>query len=173
MELGKRIDHDLGKFPVRLRVATSAEDLGHGAPDDDAIEAVHDQEVGTENRRIVAEEVRLRGVGELLPQDRKCAVLALHIVCALRDGAERRSPQHVFVRRPARGIAEFQQVGEIRVPAAELADAHRELTARNAVAQVLGDHGFVEALVLANLDDVFVAGVVGAGDLRTLVLDVR
>ena len=88
---------------------------------------------------IVAVEERARRGREGLPELRERAVLALHVVRAGGDGAERRPAQHVLAR--ARARAEAQQIGEIRVAAAELAHRERLLAALEPAAQPLAPDG--------------------------------
>ena len=123
VELGQRVDHDFGQLPVGHRVPPGPELLGHLPAHHDTAALLHHEEVGSEQRVVVAEHVRARRVGEALPQPRQRAVFSLHVVGALGDGTEGRPTQDVVDGALAFAVA--QQVGQVGVPAAELLHLER------------------------------------------------
>ncbi len=83
------------------------------------VPALHDEERGADQRRVLAQRERARRERKRPPQDREHPVLARHVVRTARQGAVRRPAQHELAR------AEAQQVGEVRVAARELQDLER------------------------------------------------
>ena len=79
-----------------------------------AAAALHHEEVGAEHRRVVAEEIPARRAVEVRPEPREHLELALHVVGAGRDLAERRPAQHQLVRAHPEEIREVgRAVGEL------------------------------------------------------------
>jgi hypothetical protein len=152
VEVCERVDHDLGELAVRLRVAAPAEHLGHVAAYHDTVAPLHHQEVSADHLGIVAEQVGAWGLWESAPQPRERAVLAPHVVRALGDRPQRRPAQHVLAL--GRAFAEREQVGEVRVAAAELAHLQRGVGTLETVAQILRDARLIEALVASDIDRV-------------------
>ena len=112
--------------------------------------ALHHEKVRPDHGGVVAIQKRARRGREGLPQLRERAVLALHVVRAGGDGAERRPAQHVLACARARAVV--QQIGEIRVAAAELSHRERLLAALELAAQPRLQTALVEALVRAHVD---------------------
>jgi hypothetical protein len=80
---------------------------GQGGADHLTTAPFHEEEVGTEDGVVVAEEIGARRPVEVTPESREHLVLALHVVGARRDLAHRRSAQHQL------RVAQPQEIREV------------------------------------------------------------
>ena len=82
-------------------------------------------------------------------------MLALHVVRAGGDGAERRPADDVLV------IAAADEIGQVGAPAAELRERHGRVGLEQILAQERFEPSGVDALVVAHLDQLGIAEQVG------------
>ncbi len=113
---------------------------------DDAAAPLHDMELGADERGVAAIEIAARCKGEDIGQRREHAVLPLHVMGRGRDGPKRGAAQHVFV------IAEGDEIGEIGMAAAELAQAEGALRPRQMRAQIGLDPRRLDLLARPRID---------------------
>ena len=127
VEIGEGVDHGLADAPGEVRIALEARrQIG---ADDDAAAALHDMERRADHPVVRAQHVAARRQRIDPPEPGQHPVLPGHVVGAGRDRPERRPAQDVL------GLPKAQQVGEIGVAAAELADLQRPLRPGQLVAQ--------------------------------------
>ena len=105
VQLRHRVDEREAEPPSDVR--PRAHRQRNMRPDDLAAPPFHDEEVGAEDRAVIAEDVRARRAIEVSPEPRQHLVLALHVVGARRDLPHRRTAQHELVPTHA------QQVGQV------------------------------------------------------------
>ena len=113
---------------------------------------LHHEEVGAEHRGILADHVGARRAVEVPPEPRQHLELALHVVGAGRDLAERRAPEHELV------TADAQEVRQVGGAVRELQDLERSRDTGQGLGEARAkprlESGPVEALARADGRDV-------------------
>jgi hypothetical protein len=150
VEIRKRVDHQLRQLAIGDGVLACAELGRDGAPHHDAAPTLHHEKGSPDALWVVAEQEGPRREGKDPVQDGEDPVLTGHVVRAGRDGAERRTTQHILDRPLPLAVAE--QIGEVRVTARELLHRERLLGTLQPATQVTRQALLVEALVGSHLD---------------------
>src|SRR3990167_3052413 len=141
-----QLDHLVDEALAQLAGLVGIEvQLGrHIGAQDDAVDPLHYIEFGADHRFVRAVHIGFRAVGEGLVELVENAVLATHIVSGFGLVAKGRTPQDEFL------LGVFDQVGEVRCTAGELADPWLASQAGNVRLEVRIDDRSVELFTLAD-----------------------
>ncbi|KPX78164.1 Unknown protein sequence [Pseudomonas amygdali pv. mellea] len=111
---------------------------------DDPLDALHHVKLRADHRLIRAVQVRLRAIGEGIPELIENAVFTTHVMCRSRLVSERWAPQHQLA------LWVLNQVGQVRCASGELTDRRGAMQIRQMRLQVRIYQGGVQFFAATN-----------------------
>ena len=144
MQIGERVDQR--KADMAVQFGPAGELRRDVVADHEAVPALLDDKHGADDALVLAQQEASRCERKAPVQHRQHAMLAPHVMRAGWDRPERRPPQHELA------ITEADQVGEIRLAAAELPHRKRTLRAVKMLAQIRLEPRRVQPLIRPLVD---------------------
>ena len=127
VETGKNLGDHHADTPAEFRLAVG--NVGIGSPQHQTVAPLHDMKVCAENGVVGTQHVASGRQTPCPPQARENAMFTAHVMGRRRDRPQWRAPQHILAP------GEVEEIGQIGVTAAELANGERPGGPLDVVAQ--------------------------------------